>query len=412
MNKNILLTLLVLGIILVAGCTQKVKPETPTTQINKQPGILTPGDIKRDIVLQNDGFVKISDNRKVSANIILKGNAKLIIEDSDFEFQTKTDIDKGIYLYDNAELIVKNSKLHSTGHMYEIELRNNAKMISENADIIDHSAIKLFDNTKLNAKNGLIDELRMDNKGQASLENVDVYMNMQYYFQVNKPIVFPEAYENIPYYLLEPAGDEAWKVEFINSKTQGWQVDVYPGTEIIIKDSTDVNLGLRSNGRANSILNINNPSGERINDVISGLGFKVNIKNSEIYFINLYLKGKDDVKIVGTKEEDYNLNLLEIVLLDDSKLHIDTAHLVAQLAHANDNAEFFIDNSLVGSTDPDDPITSELAAKDEAFIEVKNSDLTNTDVLVEDGGYVYIENCVYDEQRFSEMDDGTIEISS
>ena len=415
MNQKLNITLIVVGIILVLGTGVWILVSIPFSFETKDKLItLSSGNIKKDIILSNNEVTRITGDQKVFASIILRDNAKLIIENGDFEFQIKTDLDKGVYLYDSSELIVTNAKIHSTGHMYEIELRGDAKMVTRDADIIDHSAIKLFDNTELNANNGLIDELRMDNQGQAYLENVEVYMNMQYFFQVDEPITFPEAYENISHYILEPAGDKAWKVEFNVSETQGWQVDVYPGTEFTIKDSTDVNLGLRSDGKANTTLNINNPSGQRINYVINTLGFDLSIENSEIHFINLYLKDKDEVEIIGTKDQKagYNLNLLEIVLLDDAKLKINTAHLVAQLAHTNDNAELSIENSLVGSTDPDDPIISELAAKDEAFIEVKNSDLTYTDVLVENEGVIYIENSTYDKERLLEKGNGKIEIKT
>jgi hypothetical protein len=358
--------------------------------------------IEDDLEL-NDGrtYMITKDLNNVEANIILRGNTTLILRNARLKFELEDDLEHGIYLYDRATLVLENARITSNRKMYEIELRDRATLRAINATLRNHSAIKLFDDSYLYGRSSRLEELRMDHRGIAELDDCDIYPNMQFFFSPETSIMFPPPYTKVPRFTLHHPG--AWRLDLTNTQAQGWQVDLYPGTQLTVHDSAHVNLGLRSNGQMESSLRLRNPRGERVTFRLTEFGFDLNIINSEIYFFNLYLRGDDTVRVVG---EPGRTTFLEIVLLERARLTIEHSHLMAQLAHANGQSELTIRHSVIGSNDPDDPIRSELAIKDNARGLIEHSNATNVDLVVRDSGQLSLRNTPFDRSRLRVRGDG------
>ncbi|MFH0867072.1 MAG: hypothetical protein V1904_12825, partial [Bacteroidota bacterium] len=239
------LFLLMLVIASISSCRKDEVAGTRITQIS--------GDIS---LYDDKTYIIDSDIPNIHGSINIGGNAVLKIINATLNFELNEDLDYGIYLEDSASIIIENSTLTSEDKMWEFELRGNATIEVNNSSLENHSAVKLFDNCRLDAKNSLIEELRMDNYGIANLNNCEIYPNMQFFFNVPAPLEFPQPYQDVDFTLNNP---DAWQLNMVHSKAQGWQCDIYPGTNITIQNSTDINLGLRSNGQMNDTIDIANP---------------------------------------------------------------------------------------------------------------------------------------------------------
>jgi len=360
--------------------------------------ILRITDISQDIDIDGDNAYTIdNDISNAEGSIYLRDNSILSITNAAIAFELSEDLEFGIYLEDGAKILIENSTITSNGKMWEFELRDNSRIDVTNSSLLNHSAVKLFDASRLDGKDSLIEELRMDNEGVASIDNCEIYPNMQFFFSVSEAIVFPLPYVNTDFII---DNKDAWMLEMINSIAQGWQVDVYPGTTLTIRDSKDVNLGLRSNGQMNDILYLNNPHDESTSFVLDEFGFNLTIENTEIYYINLYLKQNDQVTIYGEKvDATYNTTFLEIVLLDNAEIYLHDSHIFAQLFHANNTSKVTLYNSYIGSTDAEDPINSEFGIKNSAIGYAENSDFTNSDILITDLAILTLKNCQYEPTR-------------
>ena len=400
MHKTIkLMAILSLSILLFSQCA---KEEIKPTGLN-----IT--EIKTDLDLYDDKTYTITtDIENIQGSIALGGNTTLIIENANLNFDLNEDLAHGIYLEDNAKIIIKNSTLGSLNKMWEFELRNNASIEVSDAFLKNHSAVKLFDHCRLVGKNTLIEELRMDNMGVASLDNCEIYPNMQFFFNVNAPLEFPESYTPVDFLIYNSAYN-GWTLDMKNSTAQGWQVDVKPNTDITIQNSIDVTLALWSNGMVNDSIHLVNPSGELTNFTITELGSRVEVINTEVFFMNLYLIGNDKLIISGEKNgTNYNTKFLEILLVDNAELTIYDSHIFGQLFHTNNNAKVSLYNCLVGSDDPEDPINSEFAIKDNARGYTFNCDLNNNDIVIDGAGILEVTNCSYDENRVFVSDNGQL----
>ena len=92
---------------------------------------------------------------KATGSIYLSGETTLTIR-ANITFLLNEDLEFGIYLSDNAKVIIENSTLSSNGKMWEFELRNNSSISVTNAKLLNHSAVKLFDKSRLDGKSSLI----------------------------------------------------------------------------------------------------------------------------------------------------------------------------------------------------------------------------------------------------------------
>ena len=369
--------------------------------------------INTDIDLyDNKTYTINSDINDITGSINIGGNTTLIIDGAILNFDLIEDLQYGIYLEDNAKIIIKNnSTLKSLNKMWEFELRNNASIDVSNSFLKNHSAVKLFDNCSLVGLNSLIEELRMDNQGIATIDNCEIYPNMQFFFSLNTPLEFPNSYEQVNF-VIDNSSFGGWKLDMINSIAQGWQVDIKPNTNITIQNSVDVTLALWSNGTTNATLNLTNPSGTATNFTITELGSNVNIINTEVFFMNLYLIGNDKLTIQGQKIGSvYNTKFLEILLVDNAELTINDSHIFGQLFHINNDSKLTLNNCLVGSDDPNDPINSEFAIKNNSNAFAFNCEMNNTDIIVNGTSILELTNCNYDTNRVSISDNGQLIIN-
>jgi len=366
--------------------------------------------IPQDINLYEDKIYIIdADIPDIRGSINIGGNAVLRISNAELEFELYEDLQYGIYLEDNAKIIINNSTISSADKMWEFELKDNARIEVAHSQLENHSAVKLFNNTRLDGSNSLIEELRMDDYGIAVIDNCEIYPNLQFFFSIPSPLEFPEPYSYVNFKIDNPS---AWKLYMTKSIAQGWQVDVYPGTDLTIQNSKDVNLGLRSDGQLNDTINITNPhDGTQVNFTLDQFGFTLNIINTEIYFINLYLKDNDKLKVIGQKNGNtYNTTFLEIVLNGNADLTVENSHIFGQLFHANENSKVTVKNCFIGSDDPEDPINSEFAVKNNAVGYAENCDITNSDIIISEDGKLTLKNCQYDLSRVTTSDNGQLAV--
>ncbi|MEK7461238.1 MAG: hypothetical protein AAB647_03440 [Patescibacteria group bacterium] len=359
----------------------------------------TPSPEELPSELTGNSQLTIDRDMMLTQPITLRGHSQLLISGATVTFELANDLDAGIYLEDDARLIVTNSTVTSNRKMYELEFRGRSRLEATNANLLNHSAVKLFDQATTEAVDSLLEEFRMDNQGRAHLVRTEIYPNMQFFTSPAAVLIFPPGYQPVTTTLGLPG---AWQLEMVDSIAQGWQVDVYPGITLSIRDSADVNLGLRSNGTANATINLENPASERTNFQLTQLGFDLTVENSEIFFINFYPKGSDQITVNGTPGRT---RLLEVVLSDQSQLTLNHVFLMGQLAHVNDQSQLIIQNSTVGSDDPDDPIESELAAQDEAQVLVEATNAQNTDLLVTHTATMTLRNTAYDPARVTQSDE-------
>jgi len=366
-------------------------------------------DIENDIDLYDDKtYIIDSDIDNITGSICIGGNTTLIIEDANLNFNLTEDLQYGIYLEDNAKIIIKNSTIESENKMWEFELRNNASIDVSDSELKNHSAVKLFDNCILNGTNSLIEELRMDNKAIATINNCEIYPNMQFFFNTNSTLEFPESYTSVNF-VLDNSAYGGWKLDMSNSIAQGWQVDVKPNTNITIQNSIDVTLALWSDGTVNDSIHIVNPESTLTNFTITEFGSVVNIINSEVYFINIYLKSNDKLIISGEKlGTTYNTMFLEIVLNDNAEMTIYDSHVFGQLFHINDNAKLTVKNCLIGSDDPEDPINSEFGIKDNSHAYAFDCDILNSDIVINGTSILEVTNCMYNTNRVFISENGQL----
>lgn len=388
-GPRVLVGLLVSGgliAVLLVAYSRQSAPDTAITNIT---------DIEDDLVLDDGRVYAIAANLgDIEASIILRGDTTLLVRNRQLRFKLEDDLDHGIYLYDRAKLILENSRIDSNRKMYEIELRDRATLRATNSQLLNHSAIKLFDESSAQGRGSQLEELRMDHRATAELYDCEIYPNMQFFFSPENPLVFPAPYTKIPRFTLQQPG--AWRLDLTDTRAQGWQLDLYPGIELTVRDSTHVNFGLRSNGQMNSRIALRNPHGERVTFRLTEFGFDLNVINSEVYFFNLYLRDNDAVEVIG---DPGKTTFLELVLLDRSRLTVENSHIMAQIAHVNGRSELTIRRSIIGSDDLRDPIRSELAIKDNARALVEESTALNVDLLVRDSGQLSLRNTTFDRSR-------------
>ena len=99
---------------------------------------------------------------------------------------------------------------------------------------------------------------------------------------------------------------------------------------------------------------------------------------------------------------------LEILLVDNAELTINDSHVFAQLFHINNNAKLTLHNCLIGSDDPDDPINSEFAIKNDSRAYAFDCDLMNNDIVINGTSILEITNCTYDANRVFLSDSGQL----
>lgn len=368
--------------------------------------------ITDDIDLYDDKIYVIdTDIDNITGSINIGGNSTLEINNCILNFDLTEDLQYGIYLEDNAKIIINNSTLESDGKMWEFELRDNSTIDVSDSYLKNHSAVKIYDNSTLNGSNSLIEELRMDNEGIATIDECEIYPNMQFFFNVGSPLEFPDSYTPVDF-LIDNSSLGGWKLDMINSTAQGWQVDVKPNTIITIQNSVDVTLALWSDGTVNDSIHLTNPENTRINLTITEMGSIVNIVNTEVYFMNLYLMENDKLIVSGEKTGDaYKTKFLEIVLIDNAELTVYDSHIFGQLFHTNNEGKVTVNNCLIGSDDPEDPINSEFAIKDNACGYAGNCDITNSDIVITGEGILELTNCNYDSARVYISDSGQLIIN-
>ena len=367
------------------------KPSNDTVFINQ---------INDDLDLYDGKTYVINHNiDEINGSINMGDKTQLFIRHAVLNFNLSEDLEYGIYLEDSAQIIISYSEIKSENKMWEFELRGDSRIQVSDSDLKNHSAVKLFNNCSLIGYNSLIEELRMDNQSFAHINKCEIYPNMQFFFSLESPLEFPETYSAIDF-ILDNSPFGGWSLEMQESVAQGWQVDVKPNTEVVIKNSIDITLALWSNGQVNDSIKLVNPEGLASNFTLTEFGSSVQIINSEVYFINIYLKNTDKLVLMGDIESDeYQAKYLEIVLNDDSELSIYNSHIFGQLFHANDDSKVRIYHCLIGSTDPEDPINSEFGIKDNARAYAINCDITNSDILIEQNGILELKDCTYDEDR-------------
>ncbi len=365
--------------------------------------------ITEDLDLYDDGTYYIeSDILAITGSVSIGGSTTLIINSSTLSFALAEDLQYGFYLEDNARIIISGSTIQSENKMWEFELRSNSSIEVSDSYLINHSAVKLFDNATLTGENTLIEELRMDNHGVATINNCEIYPNMQFFFSTGSALEFPSSYTPVDF-VIDNTSYGGWKLDMTNSIAQGWQVDVKPLTDIAIHNSEDVTLALWSDGLMNDSIHLVNPDGIHTNFTLTEFGSSVTILNTEVYFINMYLKDNDNLIVTGEDSgTGYNTKFLEIVLSDGACLTIYDSHIFGQLFHTNNNATVSIHNCLIGSDDPFDPINSELGIKDNARGYAFDCDLYNCDIVINGTAILELTNCVYDSTRVFISDQGQL----
>ncbi len=81
------------------------------------------------------------------------------------------------------------------------------------------------------------------NQSAATLNNSEIYPNMQFFFTLDDALEFPDTYTPVNF-TIDNSTYGGWKLDMTQSTAQGWQVDVKPNTNITIKNSIDVTLAL------------------------------------------------------------------------------------------------------------------------------------------------------------------------
>lgn len=366
-------------------------------------------EITGDIDLYDGGTYTIdSDINNITGSVCIGGKTTLIITSATLSFSITEDLQYGFYLEDDAKIVVSNSTIQSGSKMWEFELRDNAVIEVSESYLINHSAVKLFDNTVLTGANTLIEELRMDNHGTATINNCEIYPNMQFFFTPGADLEFPDSYTPVNL-VLDYTALGGWKLDMTGSTAQGWQVDVKPTVDITIRNSVDVTLALWSDGMVDDSIHLVNPDGVPTNFTVTEFGSSVDIVNTEVYFINMYLKNSDHLVVTGESSgSSYNTKFLEIVLEDSADLTLYDSHVFGQLFHTNNNANVTIHNCLIGSDDPEDPINSELGIKDNARGYAFDCNIYNSDIVINGTAILELTNCLYDTSRVYISDQGQL----
>ncbi len=367
--------------------------------------------ITGDLDLYDGGtWIIDSDIDNITGSICIGGNTTLQISNATLTFALTEDLQYGIYLEDNARIEISSSTIQSADKMWEFELRDNAVIEVSDSYLINHSAVKLFDNTVLTGANTLIEELRMDNHGAATINNCEIYPNMQFFFSPGSALEFPDSYTPVNY-LQDYTALGGWKLDMTASTAQGWQVDVKPLTDITIQNSEDVTLALWSDGSVSDSIHLVNPDGIPTSFTVTEFGSIVNVVNTEVYFINMYLKDNDNLIVTGEESGgaySYNTKFLEIVLSGNASLTLYNSHVFGQLFHTNGNATVTVHNCLIGSDDPEDPINSELGIKDNARGYAFDCDISNSDIVINGTSILELTNCIYDSSRVYISDQGQL----
>ena len=368
--------------------------------------------ITGDINLYDGGtYVIDSDIGNITGSVSIGGNTTLLINNATLTFSLTEDLQHGIYLEDNGKIVITGSTIKSENKMWEFELRNSSSIEVTDSYLINHSAVKLFDNAILNGTNSLIEELRLDNHGIATINNCEIYPNMQFFFSPGSALEFPESYTPVSL-VMDYSSMGGWKLDMTGSIARGWQVDVKPLTDITIQNSSDVTLALWSDGSLSDSIHLVNPEGIQSNFTVTEFGSSVNVVNTEVYFINMYLKESDSLIVSGEKSGGgYNSRFLEIVLSDNADLTIYDSHIFGQLFHTNNNAAVTAYNCLIGSDDPLDPLNSEMGIKDNARGYAFDCDISNSDIVINGTSILELTNCTYDSSRVYISDQGQLIIN-
>ena len=388
------------AVLLFSTCSSSTSPSGNTID-----------SITGDLDLYDGGtYIIDSDIDNITGSICIGGNTTLQISNATLTFALAEDLQYGIYLEDNASIEISSSTIQSANKMWEFELRNSSSIDVSNSYLINHSAVKLFDSAALTGANTLIEELRMDNQGVATIINCEIYPNMQFFFSPGSALEFPDSYTQVTY-LQDYTALGGWKLDMTGSIAQGWQVDVKPQTDITIQNSEDVTLALWSDGSVSDSIHLVNPDGIPTSFIVTEFGSSVNVVNTEVYFINMYLKDNDNLVVTGEESGgaySYNTKFLEIVLSGNARLTLYNSHVFGQLFHVNDNATVTVHNCLIGSDDPEDPIYSELGIKDNARGFAFDCDISNSDIVINGTSILELTNCMYDSSRVYISDQGQL----
>lgn len=313
----------------------------------------------RPINLTGDQVLEITDTRYTQkSDITLKGNAKLIIRDSFFEHSGDSSFKFWLKAYDNAQVIVENSKIKSSPWL-NWEFYNFSSLTLLNVDQSESGIWHYFpDNSKVSAKNASFHGT-LANDSQADIDgSKDTFIELVFLPGseideslpkiITKEYVFPNNNDKLP---------DKMKLSLKNSTAPNWGITVTEEDKVTIRDTENLTVTFSFGYKfINETIELSDLKSKRYTDNTW------NFKNSYLRLINT--KTNKWSPIVGVENT---------LIIKNSEL--------ADNAFSNTKAKIIIEDSTAQF----------LRAKDNVQMEIKNTDIEG-DVVAEDNGKIRLIN--------------------
>ncbi|MBI2338219.1 hypothetical protein HYU95_03455 [Candidatus Daviesbacteria bacterium] len=314
---------------------------------------------EKPITLTGNQILEISDTHYIQKNdITLKDNAKLIIQNSFFEHLGDSSFQYWLKAYDNAQVIVENSKLRSSPWL-NWNFYNSSSLTLLNVDQSESGIWHYFpDDAKVIVKNASFHGT-LDNNAQADIDgSKDTFIELVFLpgSVVDESLpktttgtyTFPNQNDKLP---------GKMKLSLTNSTTPNWGITVTEEDKVTIRDTENLTVTFSFGYKF-------------INETIELSDLKVKKYNDQTWnFKDTYLR------LINTKTNKWS----PIVGVDNT-LIIKNSEL-ADNAFSNTRAKIIIEDSTAQF----------LRAKDSVQMTVKNSTVEG-DVVAEDNGRITLVN--------------------
>jgi hypothetical protein len=340
----------------------------------------------------------IAENLEIKKTINLKGN--LIVDGSDLVFLPEYSGHLGMILEGDALLDLSDSKIDSVDYKWSFSSfgadGQNPVINLQNSELAEHTRLKLYDGSKLTAKDSEIGQVMLLNYAKLEAANSKI---TPYLFSDKS-----EKYEGLNSgddVSLEFKSNQGWQIELDECEVDAFWINVKPGDDINISNSTDVilNIGIPdtveiSEGGASKIDIITN---DQADGEVEIADFDISWDETTFKYINYDISSGDSFDIknsdIGTLSvansttlnlSDLNISCISCLLQDKSHINMQNVDFTGK-----EGRELVIDSQSVIKVAKSNLTGLKIRVLGKSQLRLTDTKISNELLEVEDGSKVF-----------------------
>ena len=357
------------------------------------------GDLLIDSTRMEFQYVQIN----IAGDVIVENGGELLLFNSVVNIISSHDEEFGIKVTGDSSLRAYDSLIQGVDYQFGItaeEENGESPYLSfDNTTVTFHYGIQAFNNTIVVAYYSDIEEIQVHDNAEVSIIGGNSTYPV-FFFEDDQVVELYGLVTDVPITrTIRLSG--GWVFKLRGAVVDGYQIDVYGDSRVTLKNCEGITASIHTPGNLGSgeVLVENVTTTGRDDGSYLGLGPVIIYKNTSIDLFNIYVTGKDHVRI--------NRGVVnEADSLESSKLTISNCTMEYNLVQSYDNSELNIVDCAI---DNDYSYIPTATAKDTSRMTLRNSDCRNLRAQAIDNAEIQFFNAGnLDEDNLSIQDKGKI----